>query len=819
MQPCPLGHGLLPDHDPSLAQQGLAVRPTPLEDTLAEHHRQVGLPALDRRIHVPVPGPGQIGVQQPQLGPGVEATPRGPPVRVVQGLGDQGVQQHVGVVDAVVVQVDLAQGHVRGDPHFGEPHVLGHQVPRDRQLHLQLLAELVGLLDRALAEGLGADHQGPAQELEAAREDLGARGGLVVHQHHHGPRRDGLVRAGIHPVPQPLDASPARALGLEDRPLVGEVVDDARGVQHRAALVAPQVDDHSREPVRSLLGQLQQLALELVGGALAEMVQRQQRIPFVEQLSIDGGQHHLASDDGEDPPPLLPGAEHRQGHLQPLGAADPGDGVGHVHVQGRNPVDMGDLVAGPQARGQGRGVLVDLDHGEDVGALADPRADAAERAPVAGLEVGELALVDHAAVPVQGFEQPLQRQDLQVGGLLVRGQVVRDEPHRLAHTCDHVPAVAHVARAERCHRTAHGYPVRPGLTRRSDQHGVAGALQPLQTRCEQDGQLDLLGPPVAIHHQIEPPEQDVLVPFLPVGRGGNERQRERGGEQSAAPRSIGDAWHGGEGLTKRRTPQHVLHCVALCEEAATVDAERLKQLLSRVQAGELDVDAAARSLEHLPFEDLGFARVDHHRSLRQGLGEVIFGQGKTVEQVVDIFSALRREGGPVLATRLETVAAEAILRAHPDAEHHVLARCVTWSDGPVPVKGRGKVLVVTAGTSDLPVADEAVVCARHMGNEVDMLVDVGVAGIHRLFHSQDQLRGAAVVIVAAGMEGALASVVGGFVRCPVIAVPTSVGYGASLGGIAALLGMLNSCATGVTVVNVDNGFGAAAAATRINRPM
>lgn len=250
-----------------------------------------------------------------------------------------------------------------------------------------------------------------------------------------------------------------------------------------------------------------------------------------------------------------------------------------------------------------------------------------------------------------------------------------------------------------------------------------------------------------------------------------------------------------------------------------MDAERLKELLSRVQAGDLDVEAAARSLEHLPFEDLGFARIDHHRSLRQGLGEVIFGQGKTVEQVVEIFGALAREGGPVLATRLETAAAEAILAAHPGAEHHVLARCATWSDGPVSVTGKGKVLVVTAGTSDLPVADEAVVCARHMGNEVDMLVDVGVAGIHRLFQSQDQLRDAAVVIVVAGMEGALASVVGGFVRCPVIAVPTSVGYGASLGGIAALLGMLNSCATGVTVVNVDNGFGAAAAATRINRPM
>ena len=250
-----------------------------------------------------------------------------------------------------------------------------------------------------------------------------------------------------------------------------------------------------------------------------------------------------------------------------------------------------------------------------------------------------------------------------------------------------------------------------------------------------------------------------------------------------------------------------------------MDADRLKDLLRRVASGELDVADAARSLERLPFEDLGFARVDHHRAVRQGMGEVILGQGKTPEQVVDIFGALRRQSGSVLATRLADDTAALLLEKYPGAEHHRLARCVTWSDGPVPTLGHGTILVITAGTSDLPVAEEAVVTARHMGNSVETLVDVGVAGIHRLLHAQDRLREAAVVIVAAGMEGALPSVVGGLVACPVIAVPTSVGYGASLGGLAALLGMLNSCATGVTVVNVDNGFGAAAAATRINRAL
>jgi len=248
-----------------------------------------------------------------------------------------------------------------------------------------------------------------------------------------------------------------------------------------------------------------------------------------------------------------------------------------------------------------------------------------------------------------------------------------------------------------------------------------------------------------------------------------------------------------------------------------MNAEQLEALLRRVRHGEIEVADALHDLRDLPFEDLGFARVDHHRALRQGVGEVIFGEGKTPTQVADIFSALQTHGQPVLATRVNHEQADAVLRQHPDAEYHRLARCLTWSDGPVKVTGRGPVLVVTAGTSDLPVAEEAVVSARHLGNEVALVSDVGVAGIHRLLDAREQLANAAVLIIVAGMDGALASVVGGLVQQPVIAVPTSVGYGASLGGLAALLSMLNSCATGVTVVNIDNGFGAAAAAARINR--
>ncbi len=248
-----------------------------------------------------------------------------------------------------------------------------------------------------------------------------------------------------------------------------------------------------------------------------------------------------------------------------------------------------------------------------------------------------------------------------------------------------------------------------------------------------------------------------------------------------------------------------------------MNADQLEALLQRVRRGEVEVADALADLRDLPYEDLGFARVDHHRALRQGMGEVIFGQGKTVEQVARIFGALRAHGQPVLATRVDGAQADAVRRSFPDVEHHGAARCLTWSDGPVPVTGRGPVLIVTAGTSDLPVAEEALVSARHLGNEAELISDVGVAGIHRLLDARERLAAAAVVIVVAGMEGALASVVGGLVHQPVVAVPTSVGYGASLGGLAALLSMLNSCATGVTVVNIDNGFGAAAAATRMNR--
>jgi pyridinium-3,5-biscarboxylic acid mononucleotide synthase len=250
-----------------------------------------------------------------------------------------------------------------------------------------------------------------------------------------------------------------------------------------------------------------------------------------------------------------------------------------------------------------------------------------------------------------------------------------------------------------------------------------------------------------------------------------------------------------------------------------VTPEQLEALLAEVAAGRMAPRAAVDRLRHLPFEDISFARIDHHRALRQGQPEVVFCEGKTPDQVLAICERLHAESGGFLGTRAVPAVADTLRSRFPDLIWNQLARTVHLP-GPAraqPSSATGTILIVSAGTSDLPVAEEAAVVAEVFGNEVERLVDVGVAGIHRLLAAGDRLGQARVIIVVAGMEGALASVVGGLVPVPVIAVPTSVGYGASFGGLAALLAMLNSCASGVTVVNIDNGFGAAAAASRICR--
>jgi NCAIR mutase (PurE)-related protein len=248
-----------------------------------------------------------------------------------------------------------------------------------------------------------------------------------------------------------------------------------------------------------------------------------------------------------------------------------------------------------------------------------------------------------------------------------------------------------------------------------------------------------------------------------------------------------------------------------------MNQEYLKTMLNSVRQGGLSVDEAVQQLRQLHSQDIGCAQVDHHRHLRQGMPEMIFGEGKTAEQIAAITAAISGRGGNVLVTRIDKEKAGLVLSAFPAAFYHAEACCLTLEKQPPEQRGKGTILVVSAGTSDIPVAAEALVTARFLGNQVEQLFDVGVAGIHRLLARQDQLAAASVIIVVAGMEGALPSVVGGLVDKPVIAVPTSVGYGASFGGVAALLGMLNSCASGVTVVNIDNGFGAACAASLINR--
>ena len=250
-------------------------------------------------------------------------------------------------------------------------------------------------------------------------------------------------------------------------------------------------------------------------------------------------------------------------------------------------------------------------------------------------------------------------------------------------------------------------------------------------------------------------------------------------------------------------------------------SDHVRAILSDLEGGALGLrEAEARILDlvrRAPFEDLGFARVDHHRSVRQGCPEIVFGAGKTPVQTAAIAERIVANGDTLIVTRTGSAAYEAVRELVPDAEFHAAARVITRTTNTEP-SGQGTVLVVAAGTSDLPVAEEARVCAEALGNPVDTVYDAGVAGLHRLLAEHARLDAARVVIAVAGMEGALPSVIRGLVRAPVIAVPTSVGYGTSFGGLTALLGMLNSCATGVAVVNIDNGLGAATMASLINHP-
>ncbi len=248
-----------------------------------------------------------------------------------------------------------------------------------------------------------------------------------------------------------------------------------------------------------------------------------------------------------------------------------------------------------------------------------------------------------------------------------------------------------------------------------------------------------------------------------------------------------------------------------------MDIKDIKRLLEDVREGRTDTDAALERLRHLPFEDLDFATIDTHRSLRRGFPEVIFGEGKTAAQIRTIASSMLKRKENVLITRIDAPKARAIKKSFKKAAYNKTARTVFIETRAVAQAGRGDILVISAGTSDIPVAEEAAVTAECMGNRVKRLYDVGVAGLHRLLQRKEEISTAMVLVVVAGMEGALPSVVSGLVARPVIAVPTSIGYGANLKGITTLLAMLNSCASGVTVVNIDNGFGAGFAAALMNR--
>jgi hypothetical protein len=248
-----------------------------------------------------------------------------------------------------------------------------------------------------------------------------------------------------------------------------------------------------------------------------------------------------------------------------------------------------------------------------------------------------------------------------------------------------------------------------------------------------------------------------------------------------------------------------------------MNKDLLLKLLQEVATGRQTAQDAAQQLQHLACEDIGYAHIDHHRSLRKGFPEVIFGEGKSAEQIAGIMERMSSQETVILATRVDPMKAQKVRTRFPMAQYHLEARMLVWMEAPTPTVGKGSILVIAAGTSDIPVAMEAYITAQSMGNRVEKIIDVGVAGIHRLFRHRDLLENASVLVVVAGMEGALPSVVAGMVSRPVIAVPTSIGYGTSLGGLTALFAMLNSCSSNVAVVNIDNGFGAGYVASMINR--
>lgn len=248
-----------------------------------------------------------------------------------------------------------------------------------------------------------------------------------------------------------------------------------------------------------------------------------------------------------------------------------------------------------------------------------------------------------------------------------------------------------------------------------------------------------------------------------------------------------------------------------------MNRETLFQLLHSVAERKTSIESAARQLSTLSFEDITYAHIDHHRSLRKGFPEVIFGQGKTADQIIGIMSRMQSQENMILATRIDEIKARRIIEKFPDAEYHADARMIIWKKIASPTLGKGVIWIISAGTSDIPVAREACLTAEMMGNQVESLFDVGVSGIHRLMEYRNKFEQASVLVVVAGMEGALPSVVAGMVSRPVIAVPTSIGYGASFGGLTALFAMLNSCSSNVAVVNIDNGFGAGYMASIINR--
>ncbi len=703
-----------------------------------------------------------------------------------------------GEVDPVPVEDRSVEREVGREPCLRDRRVAGEPVLRHRELQEDPaparfgILERVDLLHRALAVRSRAEDHGAIEEDEIAREDLRRGRGTRVEQHH--DRQLGLdalglrfhVRLEVRHLPATASHRP------EERPLLEEEVRTLGGLEHRAARVPSEVDHDAGRTRRA--ERLDRFA-EQCDRLLAEVIDPHEHGTPVELAPRHVRDHDLGADQRDVRERIGECHAHRERDRAVRRAADALGRLRDRHAGGRGPVDAHDAIPGLEPRVRGRTAWIHFaDHELTARILAERAPDPRELPGDAFVETLETFIGEEARVRVERRGDALEHLDLEVESRreVTRGLHRALEPRERRNEIEH----ARPFDAKRRELAVGAVEENDAAIAFLDDQPGDGPLERLGGTGERVARRERLRMEIVVVHQLE--------------RALGERRTRRWLHRERRADEVG---------TEHAVPRGCHEELGGAKCGGAVNQERFKALLERVAAGDATVAEALRELESQPTGRLGYATLDLHRAARTGLPEVVYGEGKPADRIAGILTEMRAAGAEGMVTRLGEDKAAAIRAIHPDAVWHPLARILHLPSPQRPpvAKRAGTIAVVAAGTSDLPVAEEAAVTAEIFGNPVSRHWDVGVAGIHRILDARDAIQSATVVIVVAGMEGALASVVAGIIDRPIIAVPTSVGYGASFGGIAALLGMLNSCAPGVSVVNIDNGFGAAAQATKINR--